>query len=146
MKRLAAILLFLCMSCPRGAASLPEEMVSLLAKAQDHRVEADYSFSVTSGDVPVLYSGHAVFQGDRFRISGNGLEIYCDGRTISCLDFNAREAYIEDAVRIDEYIDGSIGSVRDFKSSSVSVHELSSDDSVFSVPDLDAGWVITDLR
>lgn len=57
-------------------------------------VSFKYSFEV-QGDVPVKGSGTAVLKGNAFHIFGNGLEIWCDGKTRWTIDRGSREAYIE---------------------------------------------------
>ena len=39
--------------------------------------------------------GHALVQGECFFINGNGLEIYCDGKTAASIDRESKEVIIE---------------------------------------------------
>lgn len=67
---------------------------ALLEKCRENCVSLDYSFSVR-GDLPVTGSGNALIQGESFRTSGNGMSVYCDGKTRWTVDENAKEVYIE---------------------------------------------------
>lgn len=152
MRRLAyitAILSLLLTSGISGAASgtdTDKELQKVLRLIEGHRVECDYSFSIVENGIPVLFNGHAVFQTGYFHISGNGLEIYCDGKDIRYLDLEAKEAYIESAVRIEEYIASNIGNVKDLKTGNIKSAQPSDDLSVFTAPELGPEWVVTDLR
>lgn len=57
-------------------------------------VSFNYSFKVKS-DVPLSGSGSAILSGASYMIKGNGLEIWCDGKTRWTVDRTACEAYIE---------------------------------------------------
>ena len=150
MKRLTlTLLLSLCAACLCGAAGKDDglkELDKVLSVLPDHRVEADYSFKIMQGDVPVLFSGHATLQSGYFRISGNGLEIYCDGNNISYLDFEAKEVYVDSAQMLEDYIRANMNSIADLKVENVRTYEPSDDISIFTVPALDDSWVVTDLR
>lgn len=123
-----------------------EELQKVLVKLPEHRVEADYSFKIMQNDVAVLCSGHAVMQAGYFFISGNGLEIYCNSETIHYLDSSAKEAYIESAVKLEEYIKKNVGAIRDLKIEKITTSPISDNLSIFEVPELDGEWVVTDLR
>ena len=129
-----------------GRTETSAELKRILNQIDGHRVECDYSFSINENGVPVIFSGHAILQTGYFRISGNGLEIYCDGKAIHYLDMEAKEAYVESAVRLEDYIASNIGNVQDLKTSNVKSTLPSDDLSVFMVPELGSEWVITDLR
>lgn len=118
----------------------------ILAELPGNRIEADYSFSLMQNDVPVLCSGHAVLQQGYFHISGNGLEIFCDGTIVTYMDFEAKEAYVESAVRLEDYIRNNLQSVKDFKVKNVRKAPASDDISVFKAPATGQDWVMTDLR
>lgn len=156
MKKLADILtaavLFLLFSAGAGEARAAEpdrsldEIKAVLEKIPGHRAEADYSFKLMQGGTAVNCAGHAVVQDNMFHISGNGMEIYCNGKTIIYLDPEKKEAYIEDAIRLEEYIKGNIASIREFKTSLFRIHDISGDCSEFEAPKFDGSWVVTDLR
>lgn len=131
---------------PAWGADGPGEFGKILEELPGSRIEADYSFSLMQNDVPVLYSGHAVLQQGYFHISGNGLEIFCDGTAITYMDFEAKEAYIESAVRIEDYVSGNLQSIKDLKISNVRKSPASDELSIFKAPATDRDWVTTDLR
>ena len=47
------------------------------------------------GDVKMTGSGSVSVQGDSYRMSGDGLEIWCDGRSVCTVDDSAKEVVIE---------------------------------------------------
>lgn len=53
-----------------------------------------YAFEVKR-DVPMKGNGTASLCGPAYHVSGNGMDIWCDGVTRWTIDRNAREAYIE---------------------------------------------------
>ncbi len=57
-------------------------------------VDVDYSVDV-SATAELKGQAIVVFQGNSFRMSGNGIESYCDGSSVWTLDLEAKEVYIE---------------------------------------------------
>ena len=53
-----------------------------------------YSFEV-KGDIPMKGNGTAALCGASYHVFGNGMDLWCDGKTRWTVDRNAREAYIE---------------------------------------------------
>ena len=79
--------------CPVAAAG-QDALDRLIASSRTGRLEFDYSFS--SGlDTRMTGRGHALVQGECFFINGNGLEIYCDGKTAASIDRESKEVIIE---------------------------------------------------
>ena len=58
-------------------------------------VSFKYSFEV-KGDIPMKGNGTAALYGTSYHVLGNGMELWCDGKTRWTLDRNAKEAYIEE--------------------------------------------------
>ena len=54
-----------------------------------------YSFEV-KGDIPMKGNGTAALCGTAYHVFGNGMELWCDGKTRWTIDRNAKEAYIEE--------------------------------------------------
>ena len=154
MKLIARILTILCLLPIAGrmevCATEPdrsmEELRSVLEKLPGNRIEADYSFKLMQGRTAVNCNGHAVLQDKCFHVFGNGMDIYCNGQTITYLDPDRKEAYIEDAVKLDEYVKANLDAIRDLKTSRVSSSKASDNLSEFDAPELDGDWVVTDLR
>ena len=71
---------------------------------------------------------------------------YCDGNSISYLDFEAKEVYVDSAQMLEDYIRANMNSIADLKVENVRANEPSDDISIFTVPALDDSWVVTDLR
>lgn len=63
----------------------------------DSRVRLDYSFSSVSGSARYIGDGEINVQGECYLLSGNGLDIYCDGSTVWTLDSSAKEVIIDSA-------------------------------------------------
>ena len=57
-------------------------------------VSFKYSFEV-KGDIPMKGNGTAALNGDSYHVFGNGMDLWCDGKTRWTIDRNAQEAYIE---------------------------------------------------
>ena len=64
------------------------------SRAASSRVSFDYSLKMQSS-VALSGSGTVLFEGDGYRIQGNGVTIVSDGATRWTLDEVSREAYIE---------------------------------------------------
>jgi len=74
---------------------LAQDALSRFAsRAESSRVGFDYVFSV-KGNLPLKGEGKALVQGDSFFVSGNGLEIRCDGTTRWTADTDSKEVVIE---------------------------------------------------
>ncbi len=58
-------------------------------------VTFSYSFTVR-GNAPVRGEGMAVLQGNMFIVKGNGMEIWCDGKSRWTADRTAKELIVED--------------------------------------------------
>lgn len=58
-------------------------------------VTFSYSFTVR-GNAPVRGEGTAVLQGNMFIVKGNGMEIWCDGKSRWTADRTAKELIVED--------------------------------------------------
>ena len=57
-------------------------------------VDFDYKYSVVSS-LNINGSGHVSVQGDAFRMTGDGLEVVCDGKVRWTVDKASKECYIE---------------------------------------------------
>jgi len=68
----------------------------LKAMLESGRISAAYKYDI-DGKIPVNGSGTAILEGNCFRISGGGLDIYCDGSNIYTVDSRAKEVYVEKA-------------------------------------------------
>ncbi len=144
---LAAILVSVSLNCfPAVPDGVPAEVSAILSELPDNRIELDYSFSIVQDDVPVLFSGHAILQQHFFHISGNGFEVFCDGGSVTYMDSEAKEAYVESGVAAEDYIRNNLQSVRNLKISNVSKTPATDGASAFRAPVPDSDWVITDLR
>lgn len=69
-------------------------LTAIAYKLEYNSVSFDYAFEVKT-EVTVTGSGNAALSGDSYHMNGNGMEIWCDGKTRWTLDTAAKEAYIE---------------------------------------------------
>ncbi len=140
-------------------------LVSGMAFAQTPEcitVEASYSMDLEDS-AKLTGKALVVYQGDAFHMSGDGIEIYCDGTDVWTLDIAAGEVYIEPLLSENvEYMhkaarklagmrDGSSGNFETPDGQIVKVKVISKkksggkDISSFR-PKYDSSWVVTDLR
>lgn len=99
---------------------------NLLTKMNSSLVEFSYTFS-TKGNMNIKGEGNAVVQGDSFFVDGNGMEIFCDGKSRWTVDRYSKEAIIEDVSQTGE----------DFLTNPAAF--LSSLDKVFGAPAMSKG-------
>ena len=78
----------------RVPASADPVLDAFVAKVAASCVSFDYSYR-TLGNVPLTGGGKAQVQGDAFHLTGNGLEVWCDGTTRWSADPDSRELVIE---------------------------------------------------
>lgn len=168
MKR-TVIILLLAAVCPALLAQSSTE--SLRQLLEGNRVSFSYDLSVQE-KVQVRTNGTALIDGECYRISGNGLEIYCDGATKWTVDNQAREVYLEPSDGTREFLANPSawleqvhnltvgekvvsGVFRDPAGAEISFRFTSIKSSpqsgttagfTFDTSALGSGWVITDLR
>jgi len=138
------ILIFsLILSGISSAFAQKTDVNSLKELASKGRVSADYSF-VFNNDV---FRGHIMVQQPFFYANGNGIEIYCNGICRWTVDRVGKEVYIEKAESPDEYL-SYLKNISNLELQSIRTEAPGEDLSpfIFSVENLDASWVVTDLR
>lgn len=169
MKKLALIL-FAAALCPVLRAQ--DNTAALKQLLDGNRVSFKYSLTMQD-KVQVRTNGTALIDGECYSISGNGLEIYCDGSTKWTIDSEAREVYLESSEGTREFLadpaawlelvhnltvgekavsgvfrDPAQGTEISFRFTSISSSPQSGSTSgfVFDTSSLGPGWVVTDLR
>ena len=143
MKRWILPLLALLLSLT--AAAQPQ-LAEIAAHLQTDRISLHYDCTYTQ-DAPVKLSGVLLIQGECYRAVGNGMEIYCDGKTRWTVDPASKEVYVETAEGLDELV-AMYESLSDLSITGVKYLPLSEDLSAFryDTSSLDTSWVVTDLR
>ena len=72
---------------------------SLLDKLYDdfsrNLVTLDISYVLEMSSTDITGEGKVEFQGNAYHLSGNGIEVYCDGKDVWLVDPSAKEVYIE---------------------------------------------------
>lgn len=58
-------------------------------------VTLDFSYSIKTGASDILGKGTVAFQDNAYHMTGNGIEICCDGKDVWLMDPKAKEVYIE---------------------------------------------------
>ncbi len=127
-------------------------------------VNVDFSVAVSESS---NLTGNAVisFQGTSFKMSGNGIEAYCDGVSFWTLDKEAREVYIESLTpESEEYMRELSAKLMELKQNSkssfispegqevhIKVNSIKKSDgkdisSFRPSQKFDSSWVVTDLR
>ena len=80
----------------QGRASSRNDAVQAFAdRVAASRVWFSYSYEMTDTDVALTGKGNVTVQGDAYRMSGDGLEIWCDGKSVCTADESAKEVVIE---------------------------------------------------
>lgn len=124
-------------------------IASLIARAAESRLSLGYSFTYTAedGGIPLKFSGTLLVQQDKYKASGNGIEVYCDGSTRWVVDRESMEVYVQPAESIAQLF-GYGSSLSELSISSLKQSPLSDDISpfVFDTSGLSGDWVVTDLR
>jgi len=144
------------------------DVAALLKQIDGKKIVCEYSYSSGS----LKGTGTATIQDGMYFVTGNGLEVYSNGKTRWTVDKSAKEVYIEDAgeendifanlsaylsgvegLRFDGRtmsgaIKGEDGSVLNCKATNIKSYPptSSSKDFSFNTSGLDSSWVITDLR
>ena len=72
-----------------------EVLRKFVASVRTSSVSFDYTFSVTDRGTEIKGSGSARMQGDAYKVSANGLDVYCSGTVRWTVDRQAREVVIE---------------------------------------------------
>lgn len=91
------------LSVPQVSFAKSKTLESFVARASSSLVSFDYSFTMPSKKSTMTGSGTVKVQGSSFFLDGNGLEIWCDGKTRWTVDRVAEEALVE-------YVDDSFDS------------------------------------
>ena len=72
-----------------------EALDSFVKRISSSAVSFTYSCVIGDGGAEVTGEGTVDMQGDAYIVRGNGLEVYCDGRTRWTVDRQAQEAVVE---------------------------------------------------
>jgi len=122
------------------------QVAEIAAHLETHRISLRYDCTFTQ-DTPVKLQGTLLIQGTCYQAKGNGMEIYCDGKTRWTVDPASKEVYIETAEGLEELMSWG-GDLTDLKLDAVRYLPLSEDLSpfTFDTAGLDSQWVVTDLR
>jgi len=145
MKRTVLIIMLLasCFSLRSETSAL-----EILSQRQDRRITLSYSFTANQNGTDIQFTGQATAQDNCFRITANGLEIYCDSTAFYVVDRKAKEVCIDSAKSIEDYVIENAGSVKNLKVFDTVTEARSDNLSIFlfDLSALDKNWVITDLR
>ena len=79
---------------------------SLYSKMAASCVSMDYSFTMNASGVKAVGNGSVMVQDSAYDMTGNGLQIICDGKTVWIIDAESKEVMIESPSQGDEaYMD-----------------------------------------
>lgn len=92
-------LLSICMSLIISAAGLqqPSVLDALRNTSDSESIQIDYEFTAVTSGIRSFGDGRIELQGNSYHMNGNGIEIFCDGKTTWMLDAEAKEVFIESA-------------------------------------------------
>lgn len=90
---IAAAVVF-CAMRPYASAD-SRTLKEFVGKVSSSLVSFDYSFTMPTGKGKVTGSGTVKVQGASFFVDGNGLELWCDGKTLWTVDRISEEAMVE---------------------------------------------------
>lgn len=77
------------------ASARSRTLSDFIEKVSGSLVSFDYAYSMPSGKTKMTGSGQVRVLGSSFRMEGNGLEIWCDGKTRWTVDRISEEALVE---------------------------------------------------
>mgnify|MGYP003311307089 CR=1 FL=1 len=145
MKHLASILA----SCLIGPVVWAQvSLDEVVSRRNDNRIRAEFSCKYTASEASLSYKGTVLAQGVCFKADINGVETYCDGKRLVILDKENKEAYIQNATGLEDYLKANVRKVSELQFSELRFLDLSDDLSAFSfdVSGLGKDWIVTDLR
>lgn len=169
MKKTALILLSAVLA---QALMAQDSTASLRQLLEGSRVSFKYALT-TQDKVQVRSDGSALIDGECYRITGNGLDIFCDGTTKWTVDTDAKEVYLESSDGTREFLanpaawleqvhnltvgekvvsgvfrDPAQGTEISFRFTSItgSPQSGTTEGFTFDTSSLGPGWVVTDLR
>lgn len=91
MKKVLFVVSFMLLGLAAGAQSIVSDFISTL-KGKN----ASFAYTYTlKADVPMSGKGTVSLQGNAFHMNGNGLDIWCDGKTRWTMDLTSDECYVE---------------------------------------------------
>lgn len=145
MKRLASILAS-CLIGPLVWAQVSLDEIA--ARRNDSRIKAEFTCKYSASEAPISYNGTVLAQGVCFKADINGVETYCDGKRLVILDKENKEAYIQDATGLEDFMKANVRKVSELQFSELRFLDLSDDLSAFTFDTSKLGkdWVVTDLR
>jgi outer membrane lipoprotein-sorting protein len=96
MKTYSRIFLIVALSLASFAAdAMSRSLSEFLKTVSDSQVSFEYSFVMNREGAKITGDGSVTLQDDAFRLSGNGLEMWCDGSTSWTVDRSAEEILIQ---------------------------------------------------
>lgn len=145
MKRILTSLFLVVLSATMFAQN---SLTDIAGRLDRFRIKAEFSCEVTTDGAPLACKGTALAQDDSFIVKANGIEAYCDGKTLTIVDPAEKEVYIQDAEGLEDYLKANIGSVSKLKFSELRYLDKSDDNTpfIFETKKLDKNWTVTDLR
>lgn len=146
MKRILAIAFAALLGCTAWAQN--QQLDDIVKWVDSYRIQATFSCKVTTEGVAMNYKGTALTQDDKFALKTAGLEIYCDGKQLIILDQEEKEAYIQDASGLMDYLKDSMNAVSDFDVKELKFLDKSDDMTPFKFDTKKLGkdWTVTDMR
>ena len=163
------------MTCMMALAYDPQPyfLETLRSGSQDNCVFVEYEFSTEMAGFKAVGDGSLEIQGTSYHMTGNGVEIYCDGTSTWVIDEDASEVVIEAAdsrdsgflanpvillMNLEEsgltykessdhiYINLEDGTELDIRIKAMSVAPIKKPEAFRPPTDFSDKWIVTDLR
>lgn len=79
-----------------SSSDTPEEVLQkFISEVSGSAVKFSYGYSMKDGSALISGEGSVDMQGDAYLVTADGLEVYCDGKTMWTIDRQAEEVVIE---------------------------------------------------
>lgn len=107
MRNISIIIVLLYTFAEALSAQNTDALDTLYSKMTSSEVTMEYAYTLTSGSgVRTIGDGCVSVQGNAYVMKGNGLELYCDGKTVWVIDPEGKEVVIETPAQGEEaYMD-----------------------------------------
>ncbi len=93
--RIIIIAVVAVMALPEVSLAKSRTLETFIAKVSSSLVSFDYSFTMPTRKAKMTGNGAVKVQGNSFFVDGNGLELWCDGKTRWTIDRISEEALVE---------------------------------------------------
>lgn len=107
MRKTSIVILLMCLLAEASSAQNSVALDALYARMTSSATSMQYTYSLLpSSGVKLSGEGSVMVQDSAYVMKGNGMELYCDGKTVWIVDTEGKEVMIESPAEGDEaYLD-----------------------------------------